>query len=396
MKRFNILQACLVFMMLILSGLLITGCGSSDEAALATGQVDNVLPGACTEAGPKVVLSNPADNDEGVSTTKAITVSFSEAMDPTTIVVTNSGDPEVLTFTLRDNNELTDTEGTVAMSLSNTVATFTPDAALNGDSWYTATITTYAKSAGGTSLGCSYQWQFKTGTIAVAGQAPVFLGAAAPYGVLAGESITLGGGPNSVTGFRVDGDVGVSPGSTCTGCDTTTVTGLIESGTAPAAAAKVALVAAYNDAIGRATNICVLGSDSLSSSATACGGINNFTYKPGLYRSGTSLTIVPGATIVLDAEGDASAVFIFQSASTLDTVGGGTQVLLDNGAQAKNVFWLVETSATIGGTTSTFVGTVMALSDFTVNTGTAMSGRALARNGSVTVQDGALITVPAP
>jgi methionine-rich copper-binding protein CopC len=162
MKRFKMLQVCLVFMMLILSGLLITGCGKSDELAQAVGLVDNVLPGTCSEAGPKVLSSDPTDNTENVSINADISVLFDEIMDPTTIEVTNSGDPEVLTFTLRDNNDIANTEGTVAMSVLNTVATFTPDEALHGDSWYTATITRYARNAGGTSLGCSYQWEFKT------------------------------------------------------------------------------------------------------------------------------------------------------------------------------------------------------------------------------------------
>ena len=92
-----------------------------------------------------------------------ITATFDGPMDPTTIVVTNAGNPESLAFTLRDNNDTTEnTEGTVTMDATNTIATFTPTIPLHGDSWYTVTISTYAKNAGGTALGCSYQWQFKT------------------------------------------------------------------------------------------------------------------------------------------------------------------------------------------------------------------------------------------
>ena len=163
MKRFKTLQVCLAFVMLILGVYLITGCGKSDEAALVTGLADNVLPGTCTESGPKVISSNPTDNEEGVLADALISVLFDEVMDPTTIVVTNSGDPEVLTFTLRDNNDIATTKGTVSMDVTHTIAIFTPDAALHGDSWYTATITKYAKNAAdGTALGCSYQWEFKT------------------------------------------------------------------------------------------------------------------------------------------------------------------------------------------------------------------------------------------
>jgi hypothetical protein len=155
-------------MMLILSVFLITGCGgsgsSSDEAALVIAQFDNVLPGTCSEAGPKVISSTPTNNTESVPIETLITATFDEAMDPTTIAYTNQADPQVVAFTLRDNNDTTEnTEGTVAMDGTNTIATFTPTIALHGDSWYTVTITKYAKRlSDNTELGCSYQWKFKT------------------------------------------------------------------------------------------------------------------------------------------------------------------------------------------------------------------------------------------
>jgi len=166
MKRFKTQQAFFVLIMLAVSFLLFIGCNSgSDEVALVTAQYDNVLPGACTAAGPQVIVSTPANAAEGEPIGTVITAKFDEAMDPTTIAYINQGDPQVETFKLRDNNDLAFTEGTVAMDGTNTLATFTPTAALHGDSWYTVTITTYAKnsvSLGNTPLGCSYQWQFKT------------------------------------------------------------------------------------------------------------------------------------------------------------------------------------------------------------------------------------------
>jgi hypothetical protein len=359
-----------------------------------------IIPGAtCSVAGgatiPTVLVSDPTSGNLNATTStsgvansgKKITATFSLPMNPTTITPS--------TFTLAPvSSGLPLVPASVTLDATGLVATLTTSAALLANTEYTAIITTAATSAAGTAIACPYQWNFTTITPAATGQATINLGAAQPYGVLASTAITLGGG--DLTGLRVDGDVGIHPGSTCNGCTSIQVSGVVESGTANAAAAKAALLAAYNDAIGRTLNLCTLGSDSLSTSATACGGINNFTYKPGLYRSGTSLTIVPGATIVLDAESNQDAVFIFQSASTIDTIGGATHVSLVNGAQAKNVFWLAESSATIGGTTSDFAGTILALTSITVNTGTTMEGRALARNGAVTVQDGALITVPAP
>jgi hypothetical protein len=165
MKRFKTQQAYFALIMLVVSVLLITGCGS-DEAALLKAQHDSVLPGTdtCTEAGPKVISSIPTNNTENVTISTTITAVFSEAMDPTTIAYTNQNDPQVLTFTLRDNaHPLVNIEGTVAMSSADTVATFKPTADLSGDSWYTATVTTYAKRLSDNSeLGCSYQWEFKT------------------------------------------------------------------------------------------------------------------------------------------------------------------------------------------------------------------------------------------
>jgi hypothetical protein len=340
---------------------------------------------------PSVISVYPADESEDICVNTTISATFDEAMDPTTIV---SSTPGLLdTFTVMDTSAANaDVPGIVTYDVGTNIATFTPTNDLTAGHVYTATITVAATDLADNPLDDSVVWSFTAGSTFC--QAPVDLGDAQPYGVLASTAITLAGG--DLTGLRVDGDVGIHPGSTCNGCTSIQVSGIVESGTPNAAAAKAALLAAYNDVIGRTDNLCTLGSDSLSTSATACGGINNFTYKPGLYRSGTSLTIVPGATIVLDAENDPNAVFIFQSGSTIDTIGGNTHVVLANGAQAKNIFWLAESSATIGGTTSDFAGTILALTSITVNTGTIMEGRALARNGAVTVQDGALITVPAP
>ncbi len=397
MKKFMTEQVYIVFVMLILGGWFITGCGGSDEATLAKALGNNVLPGACTEAGPKVTSSNPANNDEGVSRSKVITVTFSEAMDPATIAVTNSTNPEVLTFTLRDNNRVINTKGTVAMSLSNTVASFTPDEALNGDSWYTVIITKYAKSTGGTSLGCSYKWEFKTGTSTVAGQAPVNLGTASTYGIFASAaSVTLA--VNSL----VNGNVGLNPAAACNNCvvGTTVKNGVINNGGALALKAQTDFQAAYAEASIRATGACSLSSPSdISAAQAACNGFTpGPTYRAGLYRA--SNTIGFTGTITLDAQGDASAVFIFQTDVALVT-GSNSVVVLANQAKAKNVFWIVGSAATLG-VSSTFKGTVIANSAaVTVLNGvspaplTTVEGRLFA-GAAVTVNEFATITVPTP
>ena len=62
------------------------------------------------------------------------------------------------------------------------------------------------------------------------------------------------------------------------------------------------------------------------------------------------------------------------------------------GAQAKNVFWQVGSSATLG-TNSIFKGTILALQAITLDTGASLQGRALARNAAVTF-DSNTVTAP--
>lgn len=96
-------------------------------------------------------------------------------------------------------------------------------------------------------------------------------------------------------------------------------------------------------------------------------------------------------TVTLDGEGDPNAVFIFQVGSTLITAPNSTVQLIGL-AQPCNVFWQVGSSATLG-TNTTFVGSILALTSASVQTGTTVMGRVLARNGQVSL-DTNTITVP--
>jgi hypothetical protein len=167
MKKIKTQQVFVSFIMMVYSVLIITGCGGSDEAALLKAEHDPVAPGTCTEAvGPFVTSSNIPDGASGVLTSTQITAIFSVAMDPTTIKVADSGNPEVLTFTLRNSNNKISQKGTVTMNDPlNAIATFKPDTFLDINTEYTATITKYAKSASDNSeLSCNYRWSFTTGT----------------------------------------------------------------------------------------------------------------------------------------------------------------------------------------------------------------------------------------
>jgi uncharacterized repeat protein (TIGR01451 family) len=140
------------------------------------------------------------------------------------------------------------------------------------------------------------------------------------------------------------------------------------------------LTTAYNDAAAESVTGTI---------ATELGGT---TETPGVYNSAAGTFGITG-TLTLDAQGNPNAIFIFQAASTLITA-SASNVVLVNGAQASNVFWVVGSSATLG-TGSTLQGTILALTSITVTTGATINGQALARNGAVTL-DTNQITVPMP
>jgi hypothetical protein len=196
------------------------------------------------------------------------------------------------------------------------------------------------------------------GSIVAAGPPAVGLGTADAYGVLAGDNIANTG---STT---ITGDLGLHPGSSVTGAPN--VLGASNVANGAAQQAKADLRTAYLDAEGRPGAILV-----------AAGALGGRTLSPGLYKDDggpASLGIATGQTLTLN--GDASSVWIFQSASTLITE-TGSRVVLTGGAQACNVFWQVGSSATLK-TSSTFVGTVMAHTSITAQNSVTVVGRLLA------------------
>jgi hypothetical protein len=213
------------------------------------------------------------------------------------------------------------------------------------------------------------------GTTTACGQAPVVLGTAGDFVVLAGSTVTS-------TGLTLlTGDLGISPGTAVTGFPPGVVVGIQHAGDPTAAQGEAVLTAAYNDAAGR--TLCPIA---------IAGNLGGMTLAPGLYKSTSSLEISSG-NLTLDAAGDTSAVWIFQMASTMTTT-TGRQVILAGGARSSRIFWQVGTSATLG-STSVFQGTLMADQSITLVTGATLNGRALARIGAVTL-DSSTIVKPAP
>lgn len=199
----------------------------------------------------------------------------------------------------------------------------------------------------------------------------VDLGSANSYAVLAGTTVTNTG--SSV----IKGDVGLSPGTSVTGFPPGNVSGTINAANASSLAAQTSDVAAYGVVM-----------NATPANTVASGTLGGTTLLPGDYHNST---LSLNGTMTLNGNDDPNSIFIFQSDSTLVT-GSSSKVLLENGAQACNVYWQVGSSATLG-TTTDFSGTILALTSATLNTGASVNGRILAQTGAVTL-DSNNITVP--
>ena len=192
------------------------------------------------------------------------------------------------------------------------------------------------------------------------------LGSATSFAVLAGTTVT------STGATILNGNLGVSPGTSITGFGPGVVKhGTIYPGGPVASQAQADLVTGYNYTV-LLTNPTALPPD-----------IGGTTIAPGLYNAPTSLGIT--GTVTLDGKNSKKSVFIFQIPTTL-TASVRSRVELINEANACNVFWQVGSSATLS-TASHFKGTIMAAVSISVGSRVKVRGRLLAESGAVTLID---------
>src|SRR5688572_1932013 len=199
--------------------------------------------------------------------------------------------------------------------------------------------------------------------LAGANAAAQLLGTASSFAVLGATPSVTNTGASVVSG-----SVGVWPALSITGFPPGIVvpgTGALHPGDATAQQAQTDTTAAYLALAGRA-------------SAPIAPALGGQTLTPGTYNAGAAnLT----GTLTLNGPG----LYVIQ-ATALTTASGpaASSVSLINGATPCDLWWQIGSSAAIG-TFSAMQGNILALTSITIATSASLNGRALARNGTVTL-----------
>ncbi|MEQ1352474.1 MAG: Ig-like domain-containing protein [Candidatus Acidiferrum sp.] len=365
---------------------------------------------------PTITLTNPADAATGVALNATVNATFNEAMNPSTVTA-----PGTFTLAVAGVGGTAVAGVTTYDPLTN-IATFTPDASLTATTQYTATVTTAAKDVAGNALASGVApnpWSFTTG--AAAGPVGPNLGVALTFGAFGGGAGITNQGINTV----INGDIGTTGASTVvtgfhdlgpgciyteTGSNMGLVNGAINTAAPPptvgcpsegtAATAAIASQAA-NDALAAYNDLSPASRP--GGTDPGSGQLGGLVLPPGIYQAAGGTFLLTGSDLTLDAQGDPNALWVFQTASSLTVGGPGAprNIILVNGAQAKNVFWHIGSAATInaaGG--GTMVGTIIAAAGVSFSTpGNAtvvtLNGRALGLSASVTMVN-TVVNVPAP
>jgi hypothetical protein len=194
------------------------------------------------------------------------------------------------------------------------------------------------------------------------------LGTASGFAVLGATPNVTNTGPSVVSG-----SVGVWPAASITGFPPGTIvpgTGSLHLGDTVAQQAQADTTTAY-DALAGLTGTAI---------APALGGQ---TLTPGVYNAGA-------ANLTGNLRLNGPGLYVIQ-ATALTTASGpeGAAIVLLGGASACDLWWQIGSSAAIG-TFSAMQGNILALTSITIGTSATLQGRALARNGTVTLDSNAV------
>ena len=340
---------------------------------------------------PTVIAVSPVDGSAGVCVTRAVSATFSEPMNASTISAT--------TFRVTDNGAAV--AGTVSYDAPSRVATFVTTSATGFAASRPFVVTIASGTAGvkdlaGNALAVDRVFGFTTGTQACA--SAVNLRSAASFGAFGGGAGVTNQGINTV----VNGNLGTTAACTLiTGfhdaanvyTETTLNIGAVNGSIycappAPGTTTTFAIATqARADAQTAYNTLAALppGSD------PGAGQLGGLVLPAAVYTAAGGTFAITTGDLTLDAQGDANAVWVFQSAAAL-TVGLSAtprRVLLINGAQARNVFWQVGSAARIEDRSS-MVGTIIAPAGVTISTAgqtaqTTLIGRAIGLTASVTL-----------
>jgi type VI secretion system secreted protein VgrG len=206
------------------------------------------------------------------------------------------------------------------------------------------------------------------------------LGSAENFAVLAGTPNITNTGSTTITG-----DVGIFPAASITGtgpgADQINLTGAYHAADAVAGTAKTDLTTAYTALNNMAATQTLVAAE--LGGLTLTSGVYAFDGNP----AAVLLTAGFGA-LTLDAEGNNNAFWAFQIPNALTTSVGSSVVMTNLGSNVgsdNGLFWAVGSSAGIFGSTS-FEGNILALTSITMNNSATINcGRALAQNGTVTM-----------
>jgi len=337
---------------------------------------------------PFVVSTDPGNNATGVALNKIISATFNMPMNPLTL--TN------ITFTVQEGANAV----LGAITYSGSTVSFTPSLPLLANKVYTATIATGARNVAGTALAANYVWNFTTVN-------PIIIVTPPPAGT-SGLFFGIFGGNAGITNQGlftvVNGNIGTTAASTLvTGFrdgvsgDVYTVTplknGLVTGGIyadapAPGNDTKAATALAGLNAA-RAAYLSISPASMPGGIDPGDGELGGLTLAPSIYKSNSGTFKITNGDLTLDAQGDANAVFVFQTASAL-TVGNSVarSVKLINGAQAKNVYWYVGSTAVIN-----YAGGGVMTGNIIANSGVTLSSPANSTNSSVTTLNGRAISL---
>lgn len=202
---------------------------------------------------------------------------------------------------------------------------------------------------------------------------PILTGPAKPVlNTIACYTVFTGNGTVTNTGISfVTGDIGSNAGLT-TGFDANNVTGTIHSSPDTSTAAGAA------DLNNVYTYLNTLPTDIELLYPAAFG--QNLVLTPHTYLMNAA-TVLNGS-VILNAQNNPDAVFVIKINGALST-STYASVVLQNGAQAKNIFWKVDGAINLNDYSS-FKGTVVGNNGaVNLNTGTVIEGRVLSTSGAV-------------